>query len=328
MFDYHIHLVCRMENFYPLLRSVIIFFLLIILIRILYARGIFSASHLPVFGKLITEFILPITIFSTLAVSTINYQYLQAAAMFAGVIMIVCSIAYLICRALAFSGPTTGTIVILSGWGSTSTLAYSLIAQAYANNANAMACAVIIGEFGCIMPLFTLGILILIYFGSEETGKDKDIVTILKSFFKTPVFFSLVFGLLASQIPIVSSVFASDFFTSFFNYFNNGFEMIVAITVGLMLRAIKVRDILLYASIPIPLSLIVTPLLVHTGASFIHAPTLTEEILVIMASVPSGSLAAVLSERYGCDGSLASTIVILSFFVSLITLPALSMLLL
>ncbi len=317
-----------MENLYPLLRSVAIFFLLIILIRILYARGIFSASHLPVFGILLTEFILPVTIFSTLAVSTIDYQYLTAAAMFAGVIPIVCSIAYLICRALAFPRPTTGTIVVLSGWGSTSTLAYPLIAQAYADNASAMTCALIIGEFGSILPFFTLGVLISIYFGSEVTGKDKDIVTILKSFLKTPIFLSLVFGLLASQIPIVSSVLASDFFTSFFNYFNNGFEMVVAITVGLMLRAIKVRDILLYASIPLSLSLIVTPLLVYTGASFIHASTLTEEILVIMASVPAGSLAAVVSERYGCDGPLASTIVILSFFVSLITLPALSMLLL
>ena len=317
-----------MENLYPLLRSIAIFFLLVILIRILYARGIFSANHLPVFGKLITELILPITIFSTLAVSTINYQYLQAAAVFVSASIIVCGIAYLICRALALARPITGTIVILSGFGSTSTLAYPLIAQAYANNANAMTCTFIIGEFGSCIPFFTLGVLILVYFGSGVTGKDEDIVTILKSFFKTPIFFSLVFGLLASQIPIVSGVFASDFFTSFFNYFNNGFEMMVAITVGLMLRAIKVRDILLYASIPLSLSLIVTPLLVHTGSSVIHATPLTQQILVIMASVPSGAVAAVMSERYGCDGSLASTIVILAFLVSLITLPTLSILLL
>jgi predicted permease len=317
-----------MENLYPLLRSVAIFFLLVILIRILYARGIFSDSHRPVFGKLITEFILPITIFSTLAVSTIDYQYLQAAAVFVSASLIVCSIAYLICRALAFSRPITGTIIILSGFGSTSTLAYPLITQAYANNANALAATFIIGEFGSVLPFFTLGVLISIYFGSGVADEDQDIVSILKSFFKTPIFLSLVFGLLASQIPIVSGVFASDFFTSFFKYFDNGFEMMVAITVGLMLRAIKVRDIILYASIPLSLSLIVTPLLVYTGSSLIHASPITQQILVIMASVPSGAIAAVVSERYGCDGSLASTIVILSFFVSLITLPTLVILLL
>ncbi len=317
-----------MENLYPLLRSVAIFFLFVILIRILYARGIFSDSHLPVFGKLITEFILPITIFSTVAVSTINYQYLQAAAVFVSASLIVCSIAYLICRALAFSRPITGTIIILSGFGSTSTLAYPLITQAYANNANALAATFIIGEFGSVLPFFTLGVLVSIYFGSGKTDEDRDIVSILKPFFKTPIFLSLVFGLLVSQIPIVSGVFASDFFTSFFTYFNDGFEMMVAITVGLMLRAIKVRDIILYASIPLSLSLIVTPLLVYTGSSLIHAPPITQEILVIMASVPSGAIAAVVSERYGCDGSLASTIVIMSFFVSLITLPTLVILLL
>jgi predicted permease len=317
-----------MENLYPLLRSVAIFFLFVILIRILYARGIFSDSHLPVFGKLITEFILPITIFSALAVSTIDYQYLQAAAVFVSATIIVCGIAYLICRALALSRPITGTIIILSGFGSTSTLAYPLISQAYANNANALASMFIISEFGSVIPFFTLGVLILVYFGSGVTGKDQDFVSILKSFIKMPIFFSLVFGLLASQIPIVSHVFASDFFTSFFSYFNNGFEVMVAITVGLMLRAIKVRDILLYASIPLFLSLIITPLLVYTGSNFIHASSVTQQILVIMAAVPSGAIAAVMSERYGCDGSLASTIVILSFLIGLITLPALSILLL
>jgi len=317
-----------MQNLYPLLRSVAIFFLFVILIRILYARGVFSERHLPVFGKLITEFILPITIFSTLAVSTIDVQYLEAAAVFVSATIVVCGIAYLICRALSFSRPITGTIIILSGFGSTSTLAYPLISQAYANNASALASMFIISEFGSVIPFFTLGVLILVYFGSGVTGTDRDVVSILKSFVKMPIFFSLVFGVVAAQIPVVSHVFASDFFTSFFSYFNNGFEVMVAITVGLMLRAIKVRDILLYASIPLGLSLIVTPLLVHAGANFIQASPITEQILVIMAAVPSGAIAAVMSERYGCDGSLASTIVILSFLIGLITLPILSFLLL
>lgn len=317
-----------MENLYPLLRSVAIFFLLVILIRILYARGIFSANHLPIFGKLVTEFILPITIFSTLAVSTISYQYLLSAAVFASAVIIVCGIAYLICRALAFSRPITGTIMILSGFGSTSTLAYPLIIQTYPGNVNALTEMYIIGQLGAYLPFFTLGILILVYFGRRETEDDLSIVSILKSAFKTPIFLSLVFGLLASQIPVVSGIFASDFFTSFFTYFNNGYEMMVAITVGLMLRAIKVRDILLYASVPLSLSLIVTPLLVYAGASLVHASPITQQILVIMASVPSGAVAAVMAERYGCDGPLASTIVILSFLVGLITLPTLAILLL
>ncbi len=317
-----------MENLYPLLRSVAIFYLLVILIRVLYARGIFSDNHAPVFGKLITEFILPITIFSTLAVSAIDYQYLEAAAVFAGATIIVFGIAYLICRTLAFSRPITGTIIILSGVGSTSTLAYPLISQTYTNNASALVATFIISEFGAIVPFFTLGVLILVYFGGKGAEKGEGAISILKSFVKMPIFFSLVFGLLASQIPSVSGILASDFFSSFFAYFNDGFEVMVAITVGLMLRAIKVRDILLYASIPLFLSLIFTPLLVYAGANLINASSITQEILVIMASVPSGAIAAVMSERYGCDGPLASTIVILSFFVSLITLPVLSILLL
>lgn len=55
---------------------------------------------------------------------------------------------------------------------------------------------------------------------------------------------------------------------------------------------------------------------------------ITREVLVIESAVPSGAIAAVLAERYGCDGTLASTIVIISFLVSLVTLPVLSVVLL
>lgn len=157
---------------------------------------------------------------------------------------------------------------------------------------------------------------------------DKGVFSVIKAFFYTPIFLSLAFGLLASQITPVSDLFSSDFFSYFFDYFNNAFEMLVAITVGLMLRPIKVRDIILYATITLSLSLILTPLLVYSGSFLINADQITTEILVIMASVPSGAVAAVMSERYGCDGSLASAIVVLSFLSSLVMLPLMTVLLL
>lgn len=317
-----------MDNLYPLLRSVAIFFLLVILIRVLYSRGVFTDKHSPVFGKLITEFILPVTIFSTLAVSKIDFHHLYAAGVFLGALIITCTIAYFICRFLHFSNKITGTIVTLSGFGRTSTLAYSLLTQAYEGNTQAIATTFIIGEFGSCIPFFTIGVIILAYFGRGESEMDKGVFSVIKAFFYTPIFLSLAFGLLASQITPVSDLFSSDFFSYFFDYFNNAFEMLVAITVGLMLRPIKVRDIILYATITLSLSLILTPLLVYSGSFLINADQITTEILVIMASVPSGAVAAVMSERYGCDGSLASAIVVLSFLSSLVMLPLMTVLLL
>ncbi len=37
--------------------------------------------------------------------------------------------------------------------------------------------------------------------------------------------------------------------------------------------------------------------------------------------MPSGALAAVLAARYGCDGAIASTLVIATYVLSLVALP-------
>ena len=318
-----------MEQLYPLIRAVAIFFLLVILIQILKRKGIFNTSHLPVFGRLITELVLPITIFSTMAVSKFEVDYLYAAAIYVTVSLCICGIAYLICRYFRFSNAVTGSLVILSGFGSTSTIAYPLISQTYGAASEAMTKALVIGEFGSVIPFFTIGILLVSYFGQKPgEGTRNAWIQSAKSFVKTPIFISLIAGLAVSMIPPVSNLMASDFFSAFFAYFNNGFEMLVAITIGLMLRPVKIREISLYLGIALPLALVVMPLSVYGLATIAGIPALTREVLVIEAAVPSGAIAAVVADRYGCDGPLASTIVVVAFLVSLITLPLISIFLL
>jgi predicted permease len=317
-----------MEQLYPLIRAVAIFFLLVIFIQILKRRGIFTTRHLPVFGRLITELVLPITIFSTMAVSRVEFQFIYAAGIYLAVSLIICGVAYLICRFFHFSSAVTGSLVILAGFGSTSTIAYPLISQTYGAGSDAMTRALIIGEFGSAIPFFTLGVLLVAYFG-RKPGDNKDVwVENLKSFVKTPIFLSLIAGLAVSLIPPLSGLMASHFFSAFFAYFNNGFEMLVAITVGLMLRPVKINEILLYLAITVPLALLIMPLSVYGLATLFKVPAMTREILVIEAAVPSGAIAAVMADRYGCDGPLASTIVVVAFLFSLITLPLLTVLLL
>jgi predicted permease len=317
-----------MEQLYPLIRAVAIFFLLVIFIQILKRRGIFTTNHLPVFGRLITELILPIAIFSTLAISKVEYEFIYAAGIYAGVSLLICGIAYLLCRFFNFSNAITGSLVILSGFGSTATIAYPLISQTYGVGSEAMTRALIIGEFGSAIPFFTIGVLIVSYFGQKTGNTTNAAFESLKSFLRTPLFLSLIAGLAVSLIPPLSSLMSSDFFTAFFDYFNNGFEMLVAITIGLMLKPVKIREIYLYLAIVLPLALIMMPLFVYGLATLFQVPLMTREILVIEAAVPSGAIAAVMADRYGCDGPLASTIVVVGFLFSLITLPLLSIILL
>lgn len=320
-----------MEQLYPLIRAVVIFFLLVILIQILKRRGVFTTDHLPVFGKLITELVLPIAIFSTLSVSHLEPRLLFAGMIYLTVSLVTCGIAFLACRYFQFSNAVTGSIVILAGFGSTATVAYPLIAQTYGPGSEAMTNAMIIGEFGSALPFFTLGVLLVSYFGRKEGTEGsaaQAAFASLRSFIRTPIFISLIAGIAVSLIPPVSALMTSDLLTAFFDYFNNGFEMLVAITIGLMLRPVDLREIAKYLGITLPLSLLFMPLAIFAIATLTGVSALTREILVIEAAVPSGAIAAVIAERYGCDGPLASMIVVVSFLCSLVTLPVLSILLL
>ncbi len=310
-----------MDHIYPLLKSVTVFFLLVLFIQLLKRQGIFNDTHQPVFNRLVTELALPVTIFSTLAISRIHADQIIGAAVMLVSIALCCLLAYIACRAMNLSGSMTGSLVMLAGFGSTSTLAYPLIRQTFGADSEAMALGLIIGEFGVCIPFFTLGVLMAAWFGSRDAQKSPDIWPVMKHFFVSPIFISFVLGLLVSQVPVASGFFTSNFWTIFFDYFNNGLEILVAVSLGLMLKPVQIRHILPLFLLIVGLKLFLQPLLVLYGASFLSLSPLATEILVIEAAMPSGAVAAVIADRYGCDGPLASALVIATYLVSLLTIP-------
>jgi predicted permease len=120
---------------------------------------------------------------------------------------------------------------------------------------------------------------------------------------------------------VASGFFTSSFWTIFFGYFTNGLEILVAVSLGLMLRPVQIRHILPLFLLIVGLKLFLQPLFVLYGASLLSLSPLATEILVIEAAMPSGAVAAVIADRYGCDGPLASALVIATYLVSLLTIP-------
>jgi predicted permease len=317
-----------MEHLYSLLKSVTIFFLLVVFIQLLKRQGIFNDSHQPVFNRLVTELALPVTIFSTLAVSRIHADQILAATVMVSTIAACCFLAYIACRAMKLSYGKTGALVMLAGIGSTSTMAYPLIRQTFGANSEALALGLIVGEFGACIPYFTIGVPITAWFGSRETSQTTEIWPVVKNFFFTPIFISFLLGVIVSQIPAASSLMAGEFFSTFFGYFANGLEILVAVSLGLMLRPIDLRPILPLFFLIVGIKLIINPVLALAGASALGLSSLAAEILVIESAMPSGAIAAVVAGRYGCDGALASALVIATYIVSLVTIPIMILMLL
>jgi predicted permease len=150
---------------------------------------------------------------------------------------------------------------------------------------------------------------------------------VVKNFFVSPIFISFLAGLVVSQIPAASSLMAGDFFSTFFGYFANGLEILIAVSLGLMLRPIDLRPILPLFILIVGIKLFINPVFALLGATTLGLSSLATEILVIESAMPSGAIAAVVAGRYGCDGALASALVIATYIVSLLTIPIMIILL-
>ena len=97
--------------------------------------------------------------------------------------------------------------------------------------------------------------------------------------------------------------------------------VLVAVTIALMLKPIEVRTIVPLLGIVAGLKLLVEPALAGWGAMYFGIPDLEREVLVLETAMPAGTVSAVIAARFGCDGAIASTLVVATYLLSLVTLP-------
>lgn len=109
--------------------------------------------------------------------------------------------------------------------------------------------------------------------------------------------------------------------TSIFSIISLSLAVFVALGIALMLRCIPLRTVGLLAVITVILTLVLQPLIALFLADLVRLPPTETDILLLETAMPSGMIAAVLSDRYGCDGELASVLVVVTYLVAVITLP-------
>ncbi|NIQ97233.1 MAG: hypothetical protein GWN87_25965, partial [Desulfuromonadales bacterium] len=87
-------------------------------------------------------------IFVTLSREPFELHQLELAFILFASIALVMTVAWLIGRWMRLERPVLGSVILVSGVGSTSTLGYSLIQSIYGDNSEVMSQVVIMGEFG------------------------------------------------------------------------------------------------------------------------------------------------------------------------------------
>ncbi len=311
----------------PLILMVAAFLLIVGIIRLLKRRGVFNDSHQPVFNRMVTELALPAVIFESVATISFRQDWVFPALIIFFSLAICALIIYGICRIFRLPSKTTGTLVMVGAFGSTATFAIPLLSSIFGGESEAVAQGITIGTIGVAVPFFTLGVLVAVYFGGKEENGSRSMLSILEDFLATPIFIAFILGTIVSAAisfyPVPGSNVFMDIFRGFFGVIKHSVDLLVWIAIGLMLKPVKLRAFIPMLVLVVLMKMLVQPALALLLPYAIKMPHITQHIILIESAMPSGAIAAVLADRYGCDGPLAAALVISTYLISIVTIPAL-----
>lgn len=292
-------------------------------------RGVLRPSDSPMLSRIITDLMLPALIFASLSRHPLHLQHLPPALIMLATTLFTLSLSWVIGWRIGLSPTKLGSFILVAGIGSSSTLGYSLIGQVFPGNTEAAYDAVIIGEIGAILPLFIVGVPLAIHFGGSNPDSDAQSGAHwreLREFVRSPIFVAMGLGFAVSFIELPDWR-ATAAFYRVLGVLGTALPVFVAMTIGLMLRPVSVKSFWLPMSAVLVLKLLIEPFMVAELASLSHMAELERNVLIIEASMPSGTLAAILARRYGCDGGFASAVVVVSYVASLVSVPLISFML-
>ncbi len=310
-----------------LLQSLAIIVGLILASLLLKKKSIISENERPVFGRLVTDFALPALIFSGLARQSFEKGELVAVGIMAVALLVAMLLAYLAGKLLGLESRQLGAFILVASFGSSSTLGYALISQAFPDDPAMLAEAVVISELGVGILIFTVGVAVAISFGQGAGGS---LTSGMRTFLRSPIFISLVLGLAFSFLklsptnPALKT--ALDLLFRMLDVIGVSLVIFVAIAIALMLKPIPARKLAGLIVAVALIKLIAKPLIAFAIAEIELLPMTVTEILLIETAMPSGTVAAVLADRYGCEGSIASALVIATYVLSLLTIPLIMLL--
>jgi hypothetical protein len=311
-----------MDTFHHLVKAILVIVILYALAIMMRRRGTLTEDHSLMLARIVTDLCLPAIVFVSLAGQAIALNQLAPAFVMLGLEVGCIALAWAVSMMLGFSRAQQGAVVLCSAFGSSTFLGYSIITEMFPHQIEAMTEAVLISEIGVGYPIFILGPVLAMYFGTEKSDMKAAWQSSL-SFFKSPVFFALILGLLWGIFKLPGKEHA--FFAPFFQVCHvlaAALTPLAILSVGLMFKIPDVRKILVALGIVVFIKLLLKPVCAGMLSSLFHFPHLWKDVLVLMAGMPSAVLGAVFLRRYGGDASLASALLLAASLVSTVTLLA------
>ena len=302
---------------------VVIFLLMIGGTLWLRFRGALVPAHAKVVSAVITEGVLPAMIFCYVARAAEQTAFAELAAVIALAECVALALSALVGRKLMrLDRRSLGSFMLASSFGSTSLIGNALLDVVFHGSAAVLGMGMVIGQFGVGVPNNTVGLWIGMQAGAEggavpASRNTPDRLAVLK----TPVVVAVLAGIawslsgVPTTLPGISSVFGA------LTLIGAALPFLAAAVTGLSLTHTDWRRLMPLIGLSQVLQLIAKPLFVLLMISALSVPNLDRQVTLLLAALPASPLAAAFASRFGGDTELASTLVVSSTVLSVITLP-------
>ena len=237
-----------------------------------------------------------------------------------GAIAPVMVLAWLVGRALGLARPAIGSLILVSGFGGTSTLGFAIIQHVFDDDQQMMADAVVMSQFGNLLPALTIGVAVAILFGQDRT-ESVTIRSALYPLLTSPIFAATVLGIVVGLFDLPTTSWPLSLLYQYLGFASDTLSGLVAFAIGLMLRPIPYRAMAFLIAAAALLKLVVEPLIGWSMTLLVDIPDMEKKLLILDTALPTGTVAAVIAARYGCDGPIASALVVATLVISLVLLP-------
>lgn len=293
--------------------SLVVIYLLAVNLR---RRGVLKEKNALTLARIVTDLCLPAVVFVNLASFSLTIDHLGPSMVMLSAELSCIVLAWAICAALKFSRDVQGAVVFCSAFGSSTFLGYAVIMELFPGTPAAMTEAVLISEIGVGYPIFILGPILASYFGSSDESIKGNLKDSL-GFFKSPVFFALILGLVWQPLglPDQNNTYLQPVF-AVCHTLAQALTPLAILSVGLMFKVPGLREIMGALAIVVGVKLFLKPLGLGVAADALAFPHMWKDVLVLLGAMPPAVLGAVFLRRYGGNAAMASTLLLVGTALS------------
>jgi len=300
--------------------TILAFALVVLLVVFLKRKNIIGNAEIKPLSRLMTTAVLPAVIFLQLSMTPIaSQQFVLVMIMFiSGLVSMI--VAWGVGLIIGLKRETVGMLMITSTFGSSALIGYPMIAFTFPGNVKAMSDAILISELGVGLPIFTLCPMVAAYFGQANEGGNS-IFKVLLAYLRSPIFISVVAGILMSFFPQVVNQPVLDPFWEALRMIQGTLTVMACLILGLQLRFHRARRLIPLFVISVLIQMGLQPFLVSWSAGMMNVELLDKQVLILIAAMPAAVLSTVFTARYDCDAESASSLVFLNIIASLVGIP-------